>query len=65
MPAVLLILLSGCAPLAVGGVAVSGYKTAADERAIGRIGDVSTLAGKKNQLSKTDDVKTRSIDVDT
>jgi len=62
----LLFLVSGCAPLVVGGTAAGGYKTATDERTIGRMWDDTTITGNvKTQLTRDGSVKARNIDVDT
>jgi hyperosmotically inducible protein len=63
---ILAFFISGCTPLVVGGTAAGGYKTATDERTVGRMWDDSTITGKvKTQLTKDNHVKARNIDVDT
>lgn len=62
----LALVLTGCAPVLIGGGAVGGYKAATDERSAGTMWDDATISAKvKRGLIEHPEVRARKIDVDT
>lgn len=60
-----MVMVSGCAPLAIGAGAGAGYKMATDERTLGRQLDDTNLAIRvKAALGSEESVPARRIDVD-
>jgi hyperosmotically inducible protein len=61
-----LLVATGCGPAIIAGGATGGYKTATDERTVGRVLDDATITTKINaELVKDPVAKARRIDVDT
>ena len=66
VPALLALMLSGCAAVVVGGAAAGGYYVGKDERSVGEIADDAAITAKVNGKFLNDDlIKTFDIDVDT
>jgi hyperosmotically inducible protein len=65
-PVFLLLTAIGCAPAIIPGGAAGGFKTATDERSVGRMWDDATITTRvKVELVKDPITKARKIDVDT
>ena len=61
-----LFMVTGCGPAIIAGGATGGYKTATDERTVGRVLDDATITTRINtELIKDPVAKARRIDVDT
>ena len=66
LPALVMILSSGCAAVLIGGAAGGGYAVATDERQSDRMMDDSTITTRINKAMVKDDVvKAHQVDVDT
>ncbi len=62
---VIMVMMTGCAAVVIGGGATGGYKVATDERTAGdMVDDVTLAADIKTKLLKDSGVKGRNVDVD-